>query len=96
MSVRCLSQKPTLAHPLRARLLAALRLDGPATATPLAARLGTNSGATSYHLRKLAGVGIVEDDEPTNRRDRVWRAAHSSTSWVSTDFDGDPDAQARP
>ena len=41
-----------LAHPLRSRLLAELRLHGPATATTLAARLQTNSGATSYHLRK--------------------------------------------
>ena len=42
-----------LAHPLRSRLLSALRRGGPATATELAKTLGTNSGATSYHLRKL-------------------------------------------
>ncbi|WP_242653142.1 winged helix-turn-helix domain-containing protein, partial [Intrasporangium flavum] len=50
-----------LAHPLRSRLLGALRRGGPATATDLAAALGTNSGATSYHLRKLESVGLVED-----------------------------------
>src|SRR4051812_17674544 len=50
-----------LAHPLRSRLLSALRIDGPATATDLAARLSTNSGATSYHLRKLESVGLVSD-----------------------------------
>ncbi len=87
-------QLRVLAHPLRSRLLGALRLDGPATATALAARLGTNSGATSYHLRQLAAVGVVEEERSENRRDRVWRAAHRSTSWVSTDFDHDPDAQA--
>ena len=43
-----------LAHPLRSRLLGALRLGGPATATALAARLATNSGAASYHLRRMA------------------------------------------
>ena len=48
-----------LAHPLRSRLLSALRVDGPATATDLATRLETNSGATSYHLRKLESVGLV-------------------------------------
>ena len=37
-----------LAHPLRSRLLSTLRVGGPATATDLAAQLGTNSGATSY------------------------------------------------
>ena len=49
-----------LAHPLRSRLLSALRLHGPATATELADRLDTNTGATSYHLRKLESVGLVE------------------------------------
>ena len=43
-----------LAHPLRLRLVGALRLHGPATATMLARRLDTNSGQTSYHLRQLA------------------------------------------
>ncbi|HJU96652.1 MAG TPA: helix-turn-helix domain-containing protein, partial [Jiangellaceae bacterium] len=38
-------------HPLRMRLLAALRSDGPATASDLGRLLGESSGATSYHLR---------------------------------------------
>ena len=89
------AQLRTLAHPLRARLLGALRFHGPATATQLAARLGTNSGATSYHLRQLADVGLVEDDaERSTGRERVWRSVHDSTSWRSTDFDEDPDARA--
>ncbi len=73
----------TLAHPLRARLYHALRDGGPATATLLAAALGTNSGATSYHLRKLAEVGVVADvphgtvgtvGTVGRGRDRVWQA----------------------
>jgi DNA-binding transcriptional ArsR family regulator len=89
------AQLRVLAHPLRARLLGALRFHGPATATELAARLGTNSGATSYHLRQLAQVGLVEDDvQRSTGRDRVWRSAHDITSWRSTDFDEDPDARA--
>jgi DNA-binding transcriptional ArsR family regulator len=88
-------QLRVLAHPLRSRLLGSLRLDGPATATSLAARLGTNSGATSYHLRQLAAAGIVEDDpERSTGRERVWRASHDGTSWRSPDYDADPDAQA--
>ena len=43
-----------LAHPLRMRLLSALRRGGPATASQLAEKLGESSGATSYHLRQLA------------------------------------------
>ena len=88
-------QLQALAHPLRSRLLGALRFYGPATSTALASRLGTNSGATSYHLRQLAEVGLVEDDEEqSNGRDRWWKAAHDATSWRHGDFDDDPDARA--
>ncbi len=84
-----------LAHPLRARLLGRLRLDGPATATRLAEVLGTNTGATSYHLRRLAEVGLVTDDDRAARgRERWWRAAHDVSSWWRNDFAGDDDATA--
>ncbi len=69
-----------LAHPLRLRMLGMLRIDGPATATGLAERLGVNTGVTSYHLRQLAQHGfIVEDVDQGNGRERWWRAAHEST-----------------
>ena len=51
-----------LAHPVRLRILGLLRLDGPATASGLADRLGLNSGATSYHLRHLERHGFVLED----------------------------------
>ncbi|HEY9291646.1 MAG TPA: helix-turn-helix domain-containing protein [Microlunatus sp.] len=74
------SQLKALAHPVRMRMLGMLRLDGPATATQLAQRLGLNSGATSYHLRQLAQHGYIEEDgERGNKRDRWWRASHEST-----------------
>lgn len=63
-----------LAHPLRSRLLAELRVHGRATASDLARALGTHTGATSYHLRKLAEVGLVEDTGTGAGRRRVWRA----------------------
>lgn len=63
-----------LAHPLRSRLLAELRVHGAATATELATALETNSGATSYHLRQLAEVGLIEDSGEGTGRRRVWRA----------------------
>lgn len=84
-----------LAHPLRLRLLAALRLRGPATATGLARQLDSNSGQTSYHLRKLAEAGLIEDDPVhSTARDRYWRAAHEGTSWSSVEFMDDPEDQA--
>ncbi len=70
-----------LTHPVRLRMLGLLRIDGPATATQLATRLGLNTGATSYHLRQLAQHGFVEDDAGRgNARDRWWRAVHQSTN----------------
>ncbi|MFF3862977.1 ArsR/SmtB family transcription factor [Streptomyces sp. NPDC002209] len=69
-----------LAHPLRMRMLAALRRGGPATASQLAERLGESSGATSYHLRQLAAHGFVEDaPEHGKGRERWWRAVHDGT-----------------
>ncbi|MEU3775504.1 helix-turn-helix domain-containing protein [Streptomyces sp. NPDC032472] len=71
-----------LAHPLRMRLLAALRQDGPATASQLGERLGESSGATSYHLRQLAAHGFVEDaPEHGKGRERWWRAAQECTQF---------------
>ena len=83
-----------LAHPLRSRLLTALREHGPATATSLAERLATNTGATSYHLRKLASVGLVEETDDGRGRERWWRAATEMHGWTEHDVAGDPDAEA--
>jgi DNA-binding transcriptional ArsR family regulator len=83
-----------LAHPMRSRLVGALRSAGPSTATALAARLETNSGATSYHLRKLAEVGLVEDTGEGEGKRRLWRAASSYTQWQPSDFAGDEDSES--
>jgi predicted ArsR family transcriptional regulator len=83
-----------LAHPLRSRLLTELRMHGPATATTLAHDLGTNTGATSYHLRKLASVGLVEETQDGRGRERPWRAATEMHGWTERDAAGDPDAEA--
>lgn len=89
------AQLRVLAHPLRSRLLTALRMWGPNTSTGLAKRLETNTGATSYHLRKLADVGLVEEDESLGiGRERWWKSAHEMTSWSETDFMDDPDDKA--
>jgi len=82
-----------LAHPLRSRLLSALRRHGPLTATDLASLLGTNSGATSYHLRKLESVGLVQDTEEGEGKRRLWRAGSEYHSWHPSDFEGDEDSE---
>ncbi|MFD4357434.1 ArsR/SmtB family transcription factor [Nocardia sp. NPDC058518] len=64
-----------LAHPLRQRILRALAENGPATATALGARLGENTGATSYHLRQLAEHGFIEEaPELAKGKERWWRS----------------------
>ncbi|MFI0896680.1 ArsR/SmtB family transcription factor [Streptomyces sp. NPDC020983] len=86
-----------LAHPLRVRLLGALREFGPATASALAGRLGESSGATSYHLRQLAAYGFVVDDPGRGTgRERWWRAAHRGSRVDSvTEFMRHPDPEVR-
>ena len=82
-----------LAHPLRSRLMSALRRGGPATATDLAAAFSTNTGATSYHLRKLESVGLVADTGEGEGKRRLWRAATDAHEWTVSDFAGDEDSQ---
>ncbi|MGY3201572.1 ArsR/SmtB family transcription factor [Streptomyces sp. TE5632] len=84
-----------LAHPLRMRLLNALRHGGPATASQLAAKLGESSGATSYHLRQLAVHGFVEDaPERGKGRERWWQAVHRGVLFDGTLLeDRDPEVR---
>ncbi|QGN58196.1 helix-turn-helix transcriptional regulator [Nostocoides sp. HKS02] len=83
----------TLAHPLRSRLLSTLRKGGPATATSLATTLHTNTGATSYHLRRLEAVGLVADTGEGEGKRRLWKAATDSHQYEPSDFVGDEDAE---
>ncbi|WP_344440970.1 helix-turn-helix domain-containing protein [Kitasatospora nipponensis] len=86
-----------LAHPLRMRLLAALREHGPATATKLAARLGESSASVSYHLRQLGAHGfIAEVPERGTTRERWWRAEHRGHRFDRLeDFLESPDPEVR-
>jgi DNA-binding transcriptional ArsR family regulator len=65
-----------LAHPVRLAILDHLRQHGPATATELSPKVGATPSVTSWHLRHLAGFGLVRDSEPgADRRARRWEAA---------------------
>ncbi|MFI5608369.1 winged helix-turn-helix domain-containing protein [Amycolatopsis sp. NPDC051903] len=81
-----------MSHPLRRRLLDVLRLDGPATASGLAAALGSAVGNVSHHLKVLAGAGLVEEapELARDRRERWWRRPDGALSWSTSDFVGDP------
>ena len=80
-----------LAHPLRNALLGLLRSEGPSTASKLGQRLGESSGSTSYHLRRLAALGFVEEVPGRGTaRERWWRARHRSTRWQTDDVVDQP------
>ncbi|NEB94529.1 ArsR/SmtB family transcription factor [Streptomyces bauhiniae] len=65
-----------LAHPVRLAILERLQRHGPATATQLAPDVGATPSVTSWHLRHLAGFGLVRDAEPgPDRRQRRWETA---------------------
>jgi Predicted transcriptional regulator len=82
-----------LAHPLRLRLLGALREGGPATASRLASILGESSGATSYHLRQLETFGFIEEAAGMGSgRERWWRAVHASSAFDEGSMRSDPEA----
>jgi predicted ArsR family transcriptional regulator len=62
-------------HPVREALLELLRTRGELTSTDAARELGGNTGLYSFHLRKLADQGLVEDVPGTTGRARPWRLA---------------------
>lgn len=65
----------TLANPLRRRILGYLQQHREANSTSLARALGESTGTTSYHLRKLAEQGFVEEvPDKSDGRERWWRA----------------------
>lgn len=73
-----------MAHPLRMRMLDALR-DGPATASILARDLGESSGATSYHLRALEAVELVLEDLSRRKgRERWWMRNPARSGMISS------------
>ncbi|MER7672540.1 helix-turn-helix domain-containing protein [Kitasatospora sp. NPDC096128] len=67
-----------LAHPVRLAILERLTRDGPSTATQLSPEVGATPSVTSWHLRHLAGYGLVRDAETgadrQDRRERRWEA----------------------
>ncbi len=66
---------PSPDHPVRAALLGLLATSGTVTSTEAARRLELSSGITSFHLRRLARDGRIEEAPARDRRARPWRLA---------------------
>jgi DNA-binding transcriptional ArsR family regulator len=85
-----------LAHPLRRRLMDALKVYGPSTVSMLAERTGQAVANVSHHLKVLATSELVEEapELARDRRERWWRPVSAGVRWSQADFDDDPAALA--
>ena len=80
------------AHPVRIKLMEALRREGPLTATRAAELLDDSPGNMSWHLQTLAKYGFVEEAGGGPGRSRPWQLVSVVHSF-DTDF-GDPQSSA--
>jgi len=85
-----------MAHPLRRRLMDVLKVDGPSTASSLAARTGQAIGNVSHHLHVLGACNVIEEapELARDRRERWWRLVSRGLRWSTADFRDDPAAAA--
>ncbi|MFC4139181.1 MULTISPECIES: helix-turn-helix domain-containing protein [unclassified Microbacterium] len=82
------AQLRVLSHPMRLAFLRRLRENGPATSRSLGREFDLDSGAASYHLRRLeAGGLIVEDPALGTQRERWWRAAEDMSQFDPAQHD---------
>jgi DNA-binding transcriptional ArsR family regulator len=70
-----------LAHPVRMAIIELLTISGPLTATELADRLDETPANCSWHLRKLARHGFVEEAEGGKGRQRPWQVPGIGFRW---------------
>ena len=84
------AQLRVLSHPMRLAFLHRLRERGPATSRALGREFALDSGAASYHLRRLeAGRLIREDPALGTRRERWWRAVDDMSQFDPAAHDDD-------
>ncbi|MEU1403566.1 helix-turn-helix domain-containing protein [Streptomyces sp. NPDC005728] len=85
-----------LAHPLRMKLYRALCVADMATASHLADQVDEAVSLVSYHLRKLAERGLIEEAEPQSAdgRERWWQPSSEGVSIRGTDFRDAPEKAA--
>ncbi|MFE2098120.1 MULTISPECIES: helix-turn-helix domain-containing protein [unclassified Streptomyces] len=84
------------AHPLRMKLYRALCVADKATASHLADQVDEAVSLVSYHLRKLAEHGLIEEAEPQSGdgRERWWQPSSEGVSIRDGDFRDAPDKAA--
>ncbi|QNP73253.1 helix-turn-helix transcriptional regulator [Streptomyces roseirectus] len=85
-----------LAHPLRSQLYRGLTVARVATASQLAAQVGEAVSLVSYHLRKLAEHGLIEEAgaQSADGRERWWRRTSDGLRIQDADFRDAPERAA--
>lgn len=85
-----------LGHPLRMKLYRALNVTGAATASQLGEQVDEAPSLVSYHLRKLAEHGLIQEAEPRSGdgRERWWEPASDGVTVRGVDFQDAPEKQA--
>jgi DNA-binding transcriptional ArsR family regulator len=83
-------------HPLRRRLMDVMKVEGPATATMLAAHTEQAVANVSHHLKVLAEAGLIAEapELARNKKERWWTLTSASLRWSSADFADDPVGEA--
>ena len=83
-------------HPLRMKLYRALYIARTATASQLAEQVDEAVSLVSYHLRKLADHGLIEEAEQQGKdgRERWWQPASKGLSFHDEDFGDEPEKAA--
>ncbi|WP_206300016.1 transcriptional regulator [Streptomyces mangrovisoli] len=96
MRITDLGTLKAFAHPLRLTLYRALHVARTATASQLAGQVGEAVSLVSYHLRKLAEHGLIEEAAPQSGdgRERWWRPAAEGLTVRYEDLKGAPELVA--
>ncbi|WUS96528.1 helix-turn-helix domain-containing protein [Streptomyces sp. NBC_00708] len=83
-------------HPLRMKLYRALYIARQATASQLAEQVDEAVSLVSYHLRKLADHGLIEEADRAGRdgRERWWQPASEGLRFYDEDFSEAPELAA--
>ncbi|QNE20900.1 helix-turn-helix transcriptional regulator [Kribbella qitaiheensis] len=74
-----------MAHSVRIAIIEQLAVNGAMTATELGDRLGETPANCSWHLRKLAEYGFVEEAAGGTGRQRPWQVTHLGMTWGDED-----------
>jgi predicted ArsR family transcriptional regulator len=80
-----MSRRPLPDHPVRIALLDLLAEHGTLTSTQAAARLGQSSGLCSFHLRRLAELGLIEEAPHQGGKARPWQLRWETEDAPATD-----------